>query len=254
MKDEYAGETGENMKIVLNVNGFLQEADYEDDFVQDVLMPVLKDLSDLFHRKQKRLIVFLAGPPAAGKSTLALFLEKLSLENDSLARVQALSMDGFHYPNAYLDTHETVRDGVPVLLRTIKGSPETYDTAAIGEALRQICRDRNAGMACTYKWPAYDRTIHDVVPGKYAITGEILLIEGNYLLLEEPSWKELREYADETIFVQAPEEKLKDRLVNRKIRGGSSRWQAEDWVAHTDTYNIERVLNGSVKAGYQIRV
>ena len=242
------------MKMVLNVNGFLQETEYEDDFVQDVLMPVLKDLSDLFHRKQKRLIVFLAGPPAAGKSTLALFLEKLSLEDETLARVQALSMDGFHYPNAYLDSHETVRDGVRVLMRTIKGSPEAYDTAAIGDALRQICHDRDAGTACACKWPGYDRTIHDVVPGKYPVTGEILLIEGNYLLLEEPPWKELREYADETVFVKAPEDKLKDRLVNRKMRGGSSRQEAEDWVVHTDTHNIERILNGSAKAGYQIEI
>ena len=241
------------MKKALNVNGFLLEAEYEDDFVQDVLMPLLTELSDLFHRKQKRLIVFLAGPPAAGKSTLALFLEKLSLENERLAKVQALSMDGFHYPNAWLDAHETVRSGVRIPLRKIKGGPETYDTMAIGNALRQICHDRDVNTECKYMWPGYDRTLHDVVPGKYAITGDILLIEGNYLLLEESPWKELREYADETIFANAPEDMLKDRLVGRKIRGGSSRQEAEDWVARTDTYNIERVLNGSAKASYQIQ-
>lgn len=242
------------MKKVLNVNGFLQEAEYADDFVQDVLVPLLTELSDLFHRKQKRLIVFLAGPPAAGKSTLALFLEKLSLEYETLAKVQALSMDGFHYPNMYLDTHETVRNGVRIQLRKIKGSPETYDTTAMGNALRQICDDRDTHAECGYMWPGYDRTIHDVVPGKYAISGDILLIEGNYLLLEESPWKELRAYADETIFVYAPEDMLKDRLVNRKIHGGSSRQEAEAWVAHTDIRNIERVLNGSAKAGYQIMV
>ena len=241
------------MKKILDVNGFLLEAEYEDDFVQGVLMPLLTELSDLFQRKQKRLLVFLAGPPAAGKSTLALFLEKLSLEYQMPGRIQALSMDGFHYPNAYLDAHETVRDGVHIPLRRIMGSPETYDTEAMGNALRQIRHDRDANTECAYIWPGYDRTIHDVVPGKYAITGDILLIEGNYLLLEESPWKELREYADETIFANAPEDMLKDRLVGRKIRGGSSRQEAEDWVARTDTYNIEKVLNGSAKAGYQIQ-
>ena len=241
------------MKKVLNVNGFLLEAEYEDGFVQDVLMPLLARLSDLFQKRQKRLIVFLAGPPAAGKSTLSLFLEKLSLEYETPGRIQALSMDGFHYPNAYLDAHETVRNGVHIPLRKIKGSPETYDTEAMRRALRQICHDRDINTECAYMWPGYDRTIHDVVPGKYAITGDILLIEGNYLLLEESPWKELREYADETIFVNAPENMLKDRLVSRKIRGGSSRQEAEDWVVRTDAYNIERVLNGSAKAGYQIQ-
>ena len=240
------------MKKSLNVDGFLLEAEYDDVFVQDVLMPLLTRLSDLFFRKQKRQIVFLAGPPAAGKSTLALFLEKLSSEYDTLARVQALSMDGFHYPNAYLDTHETVRNGERILLRQIKGSPETYDTKAMMDAFRQICHDRDAGKNCEYRWPVYDRTIHDVVPDQYAVTGDILLIEGNYLLLEESPWKELREYADETIFAEASEDMLKDRLVSRKVRGGSSREAAEEWVARTDAYNIERVLRGSVKAGCQI--
>ena len=132
-------------------------------------------------------------------------------------------------------------------------SPETYDTKAMTDAFRQICRDRDTGKKCEYKWPAYDRTIHDPVPDQYAITGDILLVEGNYLLLEETPWRELREYADETIFVDASEEMLKDRLVNRKIRGGSTAEAAEEWFAHTDAYNIERVLHGSVKADCQIR-
>ena len=241
------------MKKVLNVNGFLLEAEYDDDFVHKVLMPVLKRLTDLFFSTQKRQIVFLAGPPAAGKSTLALFLEELSSECDPPVKVQALSMDGFHYPNAYLDTHETVRGGRPILLRQIKGSPETYDTAAMMDALRQIRNDTAAGKKCEYKWPAYDRTLHDVVPNQYAVTGDILLIEGNYLLLGEPPWNELREYADETIFVDVPGDRLEDRLVSRKVRGGSSREAAEEWFSQTDAPNIDRVLHGSVKAGCLIR-
>ena len=49
------------------------------------------------------------------------------------------------------------------------------------------------------------------------------------------------------------EDMLKDRLVSRKVRGGSSREAAKEWVARTDAYNIQRVLHGSVKADHQIR-
>ena len=69
------------MKKSLNVNGFSLEAEYEDRFVRETLIPLLTELSDAYFRKRKRQIVFLAGPPAAGKSTLALFLEYLSSNN-----------------------------------------------------------------------------------------------------------------------------------------------------------------------------
>ena len=242
------------MKKSLNVNGFSLEAEYEDRFVRETLIPLLTELSDAYFRKRKRQIVFLAGPPAAGKSTLALFLEYLSSKIGSSAKVQALSMDGYHYPNAYLDTHCTVRNGKQILLRRIKGAPETYDTMGLKHALEQICQSGSAGSACTYMWPGYDRTLHDVVPGKYAITGDILLIEGNYLLLEESPWKELRDYADDTVFVNEPEDMLKERLVARKIRGGSSDREAEEWYANTDASNIRRVLKGSVRAGHEIMI
>ena len=92
------------MKRTLSVNGFDTEVFFSDREVEEILRPLLRCLTQKYEEEGRRQIAFMAGPPAAGKSTLALFLQELSRE-EGFAPVQALGMDGFHYPNAYLDTH-----------------------------------------------------------------------------------------------------------------------------------------------------
>ena len=239
------------MKRHLRVNGFDSEVCYPDHMIETVFRPLLRDLNDLRTRSGKRQIVLMAGPPAAGKSTLALFLEKLS-EEEGLAPLQALGMDGFHYPNAYLQAHSTERDGKRILLSQIKGSPETYDTSGMETMLSQIRNDFLEGCSCQVRWPAYDRNLHDVVPGKFPISGEILLIEGNYFLLKEPAWERIRSFADATIMIRSREDALRERLISRKMRGGMDRDAAAAWYEQTDARNIETVLSKSVKADHEI--
>ena len=45
----------------------------------------------------RRMVIFLAAPPGAGKSTLASLLAKLSCEEESYEQLVALPLDGFHY-------------------------------------------------------------------------------------------------------------------------------------------------------------
>jgi len=239
------------MKRRLCVNGFETEACYADETVETVFFPLLDDLNRRYTQAGHRQIVFLAGPPAAGKSTLALFLEELSAEK-GYAPLQALGMDGFHYPNAYLQTHSTVRNGETILLARIKGSPQTYDVQNMEALLGRIRKDFEAGRPCTDRWPAYDRNIHDVVPEKYPITGEILLIEGNYLLLDDPSWASLHTCADATVMVRCREEALQERLVFRKMRGGMEREAAVRWYEQNDRENIMTVLQKSRAADHEI--
>lgn len=51
----------------------------------------------------------------------------------------------------------------------------------------------------------------------------VVVVEGNWLLLNEPVWNELHRLADFTVFVDTQPEFLQERLVNRKIRGGTAR-------------------------------
>ncbi len=62
----------------LNVNGLTEQAVYNEETVQEVFLPLLRKLTAMWKKKGERLIVFMAAPPAAGKSTLSLFLEDLS--------------------------------------------------------------------------------------------------------------------------------------------------------------------------------
>ena len=92
----------------LEINGFPVEAQYDEGTVQGIFMPFLRQMGRLQRARRGRLIVFLAAPPATGKSTLAAFLQQLAGEMEDLPPVQALGMDGFHYPQAYIRTHTVV--------------------------------------------------------------------------------------------------------------------------------------------------
>ena len=193
----------------LVVDGRSVTATYHTADVERVFLPLLDRLSRVHaercHQAQqggivgRRTVVLLAAPPGAGKSTLAATLEHLAEREPGFPRVQALGMDGFHYPNSYLETHcATLSSGEEVPLRSIKGAPETFDVRALIERVRSV---RNACMPV--KWPAYSRILHDVVPDARIVDAPIVLIEGNYLLLDEEPWRELAALCDFTIFIDA---------------------------------------------------
>lgn len=185
-----------------------------------------------------RTIVFLAAPPGAGKSTLAAVLERLAQSQPGMPRVQAVGMDGFHRTNAYLDRHTLdCPDGKPVSLRSIKGAPETFDVEGLARALHETRVSSDP-----VRWPAYSRVVHDVVADGPLVSAPIVIVEGNYLLLDESPWRDLAELCDLSIFVEADEAMLRERLVARKVRGGLSRTEAERFFEQSDGKNVRRVL------------
>jgi pantothenate kinase len=78
------------------------------------------------------------------------------------------------------------------------------------------------------------------------------VVEGNWLLLNQPEWQALRPLCDFSVFIAAPAELLSERLISRKIRGGLSREQAEEFFHATDGPNVLRVLEGSLSADMQL--
>ncbi len=102
---------------------------------------------------------------------------------------------------------------------------------------------RNKGT----RWNIYDRKIHDVIHDNLQVDDEIILLEGNYLLLKDSRWKNIREFADYKIFIKADSEVLRERLINRKILGGYSREDAEKFYYASDSKNVERVLKDTVE-------
>jgi pantothenate kinase len=171
-----------------------------------------------------RFLIGIAGPPGAGKSTLAASLVGV------LPSSAAVPMDGFHYDNAVLNE---------LGLRARKGAPETFDYSGFALTLRRI-RLREPDIAI----PIFDRQM-DLARAGAALIGQAakyVVVEGNYLLLDEEPWSGLADLFDLTIFLDAPRIELEQRLLKRWADLGDSHEKARHWVATNDMPNVDRVL------------
>lgn len=150
-----------------------------------------------------RHLIALAGPPAGGKSTLAAALaDHLNAETPSQAAI--LGQDGFHFDDAILGP----RGDLPR-----KGAPHTFDVAGLDAMLTRIA-DPNAQDVAV---PVFDRSLEasrnaaDLIPA----ATRIVIVEGNYLLLQAPPWSELRRHFDLTVLISPPIDTLRARLMER---------------------------------------
>ncbi|MER8752436.1 nucleoside triphosphate hydrolase [Mesorhizobium sp. M1050] len=176
--------------------------------------------------KASRFIVAIAGPPGAGKSTLSARLRELLPEGTS----EVVPMDGFHYDDAVLE-----RRG----LRARKGAPETFDFAGF-EALLKRIRAGEPDIAI----PVFDRSLElsRAAASIVATETKFILVEGNYLLLDEEPWSRLAPLFDFSIFVDVPRDELERRLLERWHGHGRSDEDARAWIASNDMPNIDRVV------------
>jgi pantothenate kinase len=88
-------------------------------------------------------------------------------------------MDGFHYDDRVLDQ---------LGLRHRKGAPETFDFAGFATLLRRLkSREQNIAI------PLFDRSLEISRAGAQIVGSDVkfILVEGNYLLLDEEPWSGL---------------------------------------------------------------
>ena len=238
----------EKMIFETVINGLPVRAMYPEEDVRNIFIPFLKSLTDLQRELGRRILIFLAAPPGSGKSTLVAFLKELSEREPELSPLTVIGMDGFHRRQEYLLSHSTARDGREIKMVEIKGAPVTFDLPLFRAAIEDV----SAGKDC--EWPEYDRLLHNPVYGGQRVTGNIVLLEGNYLLLDEEGWRDLRAFADYTVFITADAELLRERLVARKEASGTPRDKAEQFVAFSDMYNARLCLEHSLEADLKLRL
>lgn len=236
------------MDYFVEINGIAVNAEYSDRSINELFLPLLRKLTDMQKQKGRRLLVMLAAPPGTGKSTLCSFLEHLSREKEDVCPVQAIGMDGFHRRQEYLLSHTVIRDGREVKMVEIKGSPITFDLEKLTHAVKEVAAGTDI------YWPAYDRYLHNPVENALHVTGDIVLLEGNYLLLDENGWSDLREMADYTVSIHAGENMLRNRLIDRKMKSGNDIETATRFVDFSDMANVRLCLEKTGRADLELMI
>jgi len=182
-----------------------------------------------------RRIIGIAGAPGAGKSTYA---ERLVA--GSVVPAAGVPMDGFHLADSAL---------VALGLRERKGAPETFDAWGYAALLRRLrSTDETAGE--TVWAPAFARDLEQPLAGAIGVRPEVELVvtEGNYLLLDRPEWRAVRAQLDEVWFLDLEEDVRRARLVARHVEFGKSTDAAQRWVADVDEPNAALVAASRARA------
>lgn len=186
----------------------------------------------------RRLVVALAGAPGSGKSTLAEWLAA-RLNEDTPHSAAVLPMDGYHFDDRVLEARG---------LRARKGAPETFDVAGLRHMLARLKRNEEDEIAV----PVFDRDLEIARAGARLIPRgvHILIVEGNYLLLDRAPWSGLRELFDVTAMIEVREEILRARLRERWVGYGLSPEQITAKLEDNDLPNGRLVRDFSVAADF----
>ena len=194
---------------------------------------------ELMERGQSaRHVTAVVGPPGSGKSTIADALSATLNEADPESAA-GFPMDGYHFDDAILNARGW---------RPRKGAPHTFDVGGFARMMKRLRENSEAEIAV----PVFDRSIEIARNAARFIPQSVrhLIVEGNYLLLEAPGWRDLAPLFDTTVYLDVPMDELRRRLGARWVdsTGEALRLQMEE----NDLPNAEVVVRESRPAEFVI--
>lgn len=179
-------------------------------------------------RSGGRRMLGITGAPGAGKSTLTALLA----EHLPAGSCAVVPMDGFHLADVALD-----RLG----RRDRKGAPDTFDAAGYAALLHRL---RTARAEDPPVWaPMFERDLEQPISGAIEVPGTVPLIitEGNYLLLGDGPFAQVRTLLDEVWYMEAPQDLRHQRLIARHELFGKAPDDARAWALGPDEANAHLV-------------
>ncbi len=191
-------------------------------------------------RSGRQFWLGIAGPPGSGKSTLCQSL--LARLGDSAV---VLPMDGYHFRRDQLDRMPDAEEA-----HRRRGAPFTFDAERF---VRELSAARATGSG---RFPSFDHAAGDPIENDIQLLADlhqIVIVEGNYLLLDDDPWRRLRALFDESWYLDVGLALCKQRVERRHIRAGcdpqTARFRAEtndgpnaEWVARTSPQNADRII------------
>lgn len=188
-------------------------------------------LADRIHALRSgrdRIVVGIAGAPGSGKSTLA--AEVCRRLNVQKCPALVVPMDGFHLDNDILNARG---------LLGRKGAPETFDVLGFVHLIMRLKANDHVIA------PIFDRARDIAIAGAIDVPSDVpvVIVEGNYLMFDEPIWNALAEMWDLTVRMDVPITEIRARLIQRWLNQNLSRAAATRRAESNDIPNAKRIID-----------
>lgn len=180
---------------------------------------LMLEARQLQQRPGDRVVLGIAGPPGAGKSTVTEHLERL-FPGD----MAVIGMDAYHRSDDDLRRLGRLQR---------KGAPDTFDVSGYVDMLRRVREQTDVVV----RVPVFDRNLEASVADAVEVRPHhwLVVTEGNYLLLDQPSaWREVRRMLDAVWYLDLDAAVRRERLVQRRMGHGASVEEARAWVMTVD--------------------